>query len=60
MKDKFKLNINDYLNQCDERDVISFQSEKLVSVSKFKDIVFQSFSSSGLDAVSKYISDNSG
>lgn len=56
MVDKFKLNINEYLNQCDEKDVVSFQSEKWISVSKLKDVVFESFYSSGLDAASRYIS----
>lgn len=60
MKDKFKLNINEYLNQCDEKDIVSFEYEKWISVGKLKDVIFQSFSSSGLDAASKYISNHSG
>jgi KGK domain len=56
MADKFKLNTNEYLNQCDEKDVLSFLSEEWISVSKLKDIVSQSFSSSGLDATSRQIS----
>jgi hypothetical protein len=60
MKDKFKLNINEYLNQCDEKDIVSFQSEKWISVSKLKDVIFNSFSASGLDAVSRYISNSLG
>lgn len=60
MKDEFKLNINEYLNQCDEKDVMSFEPEKLISVSKLKDIVFQSFYLSGLHVINQQISILSG
>jgi KGK domain len=55
MANKFEVNTNEYLNQCDEKDVISFDSEKLISVSKLKDIVFQSFSESGIAAIINYL-----
>ena len=43
MANNFKLNINEYLQQCNLKDVISFNSEKWISVSKIKDVVRQSF-----------------
>ncbi|MGL4758468.1 MAG: KGK domain-containing protein [Patescibacteria group bacterium] len=60
MKDDFKVNTNEYLNQCNEKDVVSFQSEKLISVSKLKDVILQSFRQSGLNAAMQQISSLSG
>jgi hypothetical protein len=57
MADNFKVNTNEYLNQCDEKDVMSFEPEKLISVSKLEDIVFQSFRESGIRAISNYLSE---
>lgn len=58
MKNKFKLNINEYLTQCDPKDIISFESEKWVSVSKLKDIIYQSFSWQGVISSVNHISKN--
>jgi hypothetical protein len=60
MADDFKLNTNEYLNQCDEKDVVSFESEQLISISKVKDAVFQSFKQSGVGYISQHISSYSG
>ena len=43
MAEKFKLNINKYLQKCNSKDVISFNSEKLISVGKLKKIIHKSF-----------------
>lgn len=32
----FNVQLDEFLDQCDENDVISFQPDKLVSISKFK------------------------
>jgi KGK domain len=55
MTDNFKVNTNEYLKQCDEKDIVSFNSEKWISVSKLKDIVFQSFRESGITAIINYL-----
>ena len=41
MANNFDLNINEYLNQCDAKDVISFNSDQWISVDKFKNVVQQ-------------------
>ena len=58
---KFQLNTNQYLSQCNPRDVIAFNSEKWIDVNKLKSIVYQSFSSEagGIRAVSSHISSSS-
>lgn len=55
MSDKFEMNTNEYLSQCDPKDVISFDSEKWVDVNKLKEIVHNSFDSY-IPAISNNIS----
>ena len=43
MLDNFKVNIDEYFNQYDDKDVLSFETDKLVNVGQFKNIVHQSF-----------------
>ena len=51
MSNNFQIDTNEYLNQCDPKDVISFESEKLVNVSKLKHIVNQSFYEYAVDEI---------
>lgn len=59
MSNNFEVNINEYLHKCDLRDVLSFETDHLMNVSKFKNIVHHSFLSSGISSVCGYISNNS-
>ena len=59
MPTNFDLNTNEYLQQCDSKDVISFNSEKWVGVSKIKEIVHQVFTIYKTP-INKDISNNSG
>ena len=56
---QFQLNTNKYLQQCDPKDVISFNSEKWIDVNKLKKNIYQSFHTSGISSVSNYMSQNS-
>jgi hypothetical protein len=56
---KFHLNTNEYLEQCDPKDVISLNSEKWISVSKLKDIVYQAIIDSGISTISRDIASKS-
>lgn len=49
---------NDYLTQCDPKDVISFNSENWFIISKFKDIVRRSFTQNGINTIINNISNN--
>ena len=51
MSNDFQVNTNEYLAQCDSRDVVSFESENLVSVGKLKHIVNQSFYEYAVDEI---------
>ena len=51
MSKNFKLNINEYLKQCDSKDVISFNNERWLDVNKLKSIVCLSFYHAGINAV---------
>jgi hypothetical protein len=55
MSDTFKINTNEYLSQCDSRDVVFFGSDKLTSISKLKDIVDKAFAQSGIPVIAEYI-----
>lgn len=59
MANNFHLNTNEYLQQCNSKDLISFDSEKWVGVSKLKNIVERSFSQYGVSAISTNISNTS-
>ena len=43
MSSNFELKTDEYLQQCDLKDVISFGSEKWVSIGKIKKNIYQSF-----------------
>ena len=53
----FKVNSDKYLSECDPKDVISFDSEKWVSIRKIKHIIYESFRTHGIDSVTKRVSD---
>jgi KGK domain len=55
MSDTFKINTNEYLGQCDSRDVVFFGSDKLTSISKLKGIVDKAFAQSGIPVIAEYI-----
>lgn len=59
MSTNFNLNTNEYLSQCDAKDVISFDSDKWTSVEKLEKIVYQSFANSGVSSTSNHISHSS-
>ena len=59
MSDNFEVNVNEYLEKCDLRDVLSFETDHLINISKFKNIVHHSFLSSGISSVCGYILNNS-
>jgi hypothetical protein len=52
---EFHLNTNEYLEQCDPKDVISFNSEQWTSISKLKDIVYKVIINYGISTISDYI-----
>ncbi len=54
-----QLNTNKYLSECDPKDVISFQSETLASIGKFKDLILRAFKNSGINYIASYISNES-
>jgi hypothetical protein len=55
MSDTFKIDTNEYLSQCDPRDVVFFGADKLTSTSKLKDIVDRAFAQSGIPVIAEYI-----
>lgn len=55
MSPNFNLNINEYLEQCDVKDVISFNSEKWTSISKFEDLVYRVITKTGMPTISTCI-----
>ena len=55
-KPQFELNTNKHLDKCEDRDVVSFNSEKWIGVKKLKQIIAQSFSQAGISSVSEHIS----
>ncbi|GAB4532654.1 MAG: hypothetical protein Tsb0014_17300 [Pleurocapsa sp.] len=55
----FQLNTNEYLQQCDPKDVISFNSKKWIDIKRLKSIVHQSFANSGVNSISQHISQSS-
>ena len=55
----FVLNTNEHFNKCQPKDVISYESGKLISISKIKEVIQRAFSNSGIDAIKTYISSNS-
>ena len=57
MFNNFEVKTNEYLSQCDSRDVISFKSENWASISKIKNIIYTTFSNKIVGSVSSYISE---
>jgi hypothetical protein len=55
MSSTFKINTNEYLSQCDSRDIVFFGSDKLTSTSKLKDIVDKAFAQSGIPVIAEYM-----
>ncbi|MDJ0904188.1 MAG: KGK domain-containing protein [Xenococcus sp. MO_188.B8] len=52
-------NLNEYLTQCDPKDVMSFKSDKLISVSKLKESVYKAFANVGVNSISQNLSSDS-
>ena len=59
MSNDFEINNNEFLEQCDSRDVLSFETDYLVNISKFKDIVHYSFSKTRISSICDCITRNS-
>lgn len=59
MSKDFEVNTSKFLRKCDSRDVLSFDADYLINISKFKNIVHRSFLNSGISSVCSYISNNS-
>ena len=59
MPNDFEVNNNEYLQQCDSRDVLSFGNDYLINISKFKSLIQSSFTYSGISSVCSYIANNS-
>ena len=59
LEPNFKLNTNEYLKQCDPRDVVSFNSEKWVNIKKLKQFIQESFSLYAIAEIITCISDHS-
>jgi len=55
----FEVNSGEYLSQCDPKDVISFKSEKWMSISKIKNIITEGFRTQGITSVTSCVSENS-
>ena len=54
----FVLNTNQYLTDCDDKNVIYFNSDKWLSISKIKKVIHQSFAQSGIDSVRTHTFNN--
>ena len=50
-----QLNTNEYLSNCDPRDVISFNNEKWASVTKLKHIVYRALVDAGISSMTSHI-----
>ena len=59
MSNNFEIETNEYLQQCDSKDVISFDNQKWVDIKKLKSIIYYSFSNTGIDSVIANIIKNS-
>lgn len=55
MTDTFKINTNEYLSQCDSRDIVFFGSDKLTSTSKLQDVIDKAFAQSGIPMIAEYM-----
>lgn len=54
-----QINTNEYLSDCDPKDVISFSHQQWIGIAKLKDIVYRAFRSSGVNSITKYIAEQS-
>ena len=59
MSNDFEINSNEYLQQCDLKDVVCFDSEKWLSIKKLKQIVRQSIDKHALNEIIASISNDS-
>ena len=55
----FEVHSDEYLSQCDSKDVISFDSEKWFSIGKIKKIIQEAFRTHGIDSVTNKVSESS-
>ena len=54
-----QLDTNQYLSECDPKDVISFQNEKWISISKLNYFVYRALINSGITYMASYIKGDS-
>ena len=57
MSNNFEVKTNEYLSQCDSKDVISFKSENWADINKIKYVVNRYFEEHGIDTIGDYISE---
>jgi hypothetical protein len=59
MKNNFEVTTNEYLKQCDSKDIISFAHDKIFNIKQLIDIVHYSFIHSGISSIIGYIQNHS-
>ena len=55
----FIIHDDTYLSECNIKDVISFNTDKWISIGKIKEIIQKAFSQIGIDSIRTHISNNS-
>lgn len=60
MSDDFEINTNKYLQQCNLKDVISFNNQNWVDINQLKAIIYQSFRQSAFAPIDVHIHQNHG
>lgn len=56
---KNQLNTNKYLSNCHLKDVLSFNSQVLFNIDKFKNNIFRAFTNSGINSIANHIANES-
>ena len=55
MSNDFEVNTNEYLQQCDSKDVVKIESETWVDIQKLKDSIYNSFKIYGINTIAAQI-----
>ena len=59
MTNNFEINTNKYLQECDSKDVLSFNHEQWIGIKQLLDIICRSFVNSGINSIITYMANNS-
>ena len=59
MANNFEVNTNEYLQECDPKDVLSFNHQKWIGIKQLLDNIFGSFVNSGINSIITYLANNS-